>query len=45
MGHFIGPAAWVLVAEIYPISVRGPGMSIAASSNWVSDLDLLVIRI
>ncbi|ELU44344.1 sugar transporter [Rhizoctonia solani AG-1 IA] len=34
----IGPAAWVLVAEIYPISVRGPGMSIAASSNWVSGL-------
>ncbi|CAE6526468.1 unnamed protein product [Rhizoctonia solani] len=36
-GYSWGPAAWVLVAEIYPISVRGPGMSIAASSNWVSD--------
>ncbi|KAF8755637.1 Permeases of the major facilitator superfamily [Rhizoctonia solani] len=37
-GYSWGPAAWVLVAEIYPISVRGPGMSIAASSNWVSGL-------
>jgi hypothetical protein len=34
-GYYAGPAAWVLVAEIYPISVRGPGMSVAASSNWV----------
>ncbi|KDN45715.1 hypothetical protein RSAG8_04799, partial [Rhizoctonia solani AG-8 WAC10335] len=32
-----GPAAWVLVAEIYPISVRGPGMSVAASSNWMNN--------
>ncbi|QRW23403.1 Sugar (and other) transporter [Rhizoctonia solani] len=36
-GYSWGPAAWVLVAEIYPISVRGPGMSIAASSNWMNN--------
>ncbi|QRV81978.1 Sugar (and other) transporter [Ceratobasidium sp. AG-Ba] len=36
-GYSWGPAAWVLVAEIYPISVRGPGMSVAASSNWMNN--------
>ncbi|KAG9127799.1 hypothetical protein FRC07_008991, partial [Ceratobasidium sp. 392] len=36
-GYSWGPAAWVLVAEIFPISVRGPGMSVAASSNWMNN--------
>ena len=31
-----GPCSWIVVAEIWPLSVRGKGMSIAASSNWVS---------
>lgn len=35
---FIGPCAWILVAEIWPLSIRGKGVSIAASSNWVSPL-------
>jgi hypothetical protein len=30
-----GPMAWVVVAEIWPLSVRGKGVSIGASSNWV----------
>ncbi|KAF4597534.1 hypothetical protein EYR40_007996 [Pleurotus pulmonarius] len=34
-GYSWGPCAWILVAEIWPMSVRGKGMSIASSSNWV----------
>lgn len=34
-GYSWGPCAWILVAEIWPLSVRGKGLSIAASSNWV----------
>ena len=33
--NFAGPCAWILVAEIWPLSVRSKGVSIAASSNWV----------
>ncbi|KAF7424189.1 hypothetical protein PC9H_009492 [Pleurotus ostreatus] len=36
----MGPCAWILVAEIWPMSVRGKGMSIASSSNWVSVLSV-----
>ncbi|KAF8905105.1 general substrate transporter [Gymnopilus junonius] len=32
-----GPCAWILVAEIWPLSVRGKGLSIAASSNWMNN--------
>lgn len=34
--QYLGPCAWILVAEIWPLSIRGKGISIAASSNWVS---------
>jgi len=36
-GYSWGPAAWVIVAEIFPLSVRGKGISIAASSNWMNN--------
>ncbi|EKM78770.1 hypothetical protein AGABI1DRAFT_92337 [Agaricus bisporus var. burnettii JB137-S8] len=35
-GYSWGPCAWIVVAEIWPLSVRGKGLSIAASSNWVT---------
>ncbi|KAF6757229.1 sugar transporter [Ephemerocybe angulata] len=35
-GYSWGPCAWILVAEIWPLSIRGKGLSIAASSNWVT---------
>lgn len=34
-GYSWGPCSWILVAEIWPLSIRGKGVSIAASSNWV----------
>jgi len=31
----LGPIAWLLIAEIYPLHVRGLAMSLATLSNWV----------
>uniref|UniRef100_A0A8H7XZV5 Major facilitator superfamily (MFS) profile domain-containing protein n=1 Tax=Psilocybe cubensis TaxID=181762 RepID=A0A8H7XZV5_PSICU len=36
-GYSWGPCAWILVAEIWPLSVRGKGLSISASSNWMNN--------
>lgn len=36
-GYSWGPCAWILVAEIWPLSIRGKGLSIAASSNWMNN--------
>ena len=31
----LGPVAWLLISEIYPLEVRGLAMSLATLSNWV----------
>ncbi|KAF7374858.1 MFS glucose transporter mfs1 [Mycena sanguinolenta] len=36
-GYSWGPCAWIIIAEIWPLSVRGKGVSIAASSNWMNN--------
>lgn len=33
----MGPIFWLLIAEIYPLNVRGPAMSLAAVANWASN--------
>jgi MFS transporter, SP family, galactose:H+ symporter len=30
----LGPVFWLLIAEIYPLAVRGTAMSLAALANW-----------
>jgi len=30
----VGPIAWLIIAEIYPLQVRGVAMSLATLSNW-----------
>ncbi|MGC9271516.1 sugar porter family MFS transporter [Acidiphilium sp.] len=30
----LGPVFWLLIAEIYPLAVRGRGMSLATIANW-----------
>ncbi|CAM1508749.1 Fc.00g055970.m01.CDS01 [Cosmosporella sp. VM-42] len=32
-----GPCAWILIAEIWPLSVRPYGVSLGASSNWMNN--------
>lgn len=36
-GYSWGPCCWILVAEIWPLSIRGKGISITASSNWMNN--------
>lgn len=34
----LGPIFWLLIAEIYPLSVRGKAMSLATFMNWGANL-------
>jgi sugar porter (SP) family MFS transporter len=34
----LGPVFWLLIAEIYPLAVRGRAMSLASLANWGSNL-------
>ena len=33
-----GPCIWLVIAEIYPMGVRGPAMSIATLASWLANL-------
>ncbi|MCC5832648.1 MAG: sugar porter family MFS transporter [Chlamydiales bacterium] len=34
----LGPIFWLLIAEIYPLSIRGRAMSLATFTNWSANL-------
>ena len=34
----LGPVFWLLIAEIYPLRVRGRAMSVATFVNWITNL-------
>jgi hypothetical protein len=34
-GYSWGPCAWIIVAEIWPLSNRPYGIALGASSNWM----------
>jgi len=36
-GYSWGPCAWIVVAEIWPISSRPYGIALGASSNWMNN--------
>jgi MFS family permease len=36
-GYSWGPCAWIIVAEIWPISTRPYGVSMGASCNWMNN--------
>jgi len=36
-GYSWGPCAWIIIAEIWPISQRPYGIAIGASSNWMNN--------
>ncbi|KIH91074.1 hypothetical protein SPBR_01501 [Sporothrix brasiliensis 5110] len=36
-GYSWGPCAWIIVAEIWPLSSRPYGVSLGASSNWMNN--------
>ena len=33
-----GPCAWIVVAEVWPLSARPYGIALGASSNWMNNL-------
>ena len=33
----LGPVFWLLIAEIYPLRVRGAAMSVATIANWTAN--------
>ncbi len=39
----IGPVFWLLLSEIFPLAVRGRGMSIATVSNWGSNFVVTLV--
>lgn len=36
-GYSWGPCAWIVIAEIWPISQRPYGIALGASSNWMNN--------
>ena len=34
----LGPVFWLLISEIFPLAIRGRGMSVATIANWLSNL-------
>jgi len=36
-GYSWGPTAWVIVSEVFPLSMRAKGVSLGASSNWLNN--------
>ena len=37
-GYSWGPCAWIVIAEIWPISQRPYGIALGASSNWMNNV-------
>jgi MFS transporter, SP family, galactose:H+ symporter len=38
----LGPVFWLLISEIFPLYIRGRGMSVATIANWASNLVVTV---
>jgi sugar porter (SP) family MFS transporter len=38
----LGPVFWLLIAEIYPVKIRGQAMSVATMANWAANFVVTV---
>jgi sugar porter (SP) family MFS transporter len=38
-----GPIAWLIVAEVFPLAIRGRAASFATSTNWTANLVLALV--
>ncbi|KAL1956883.1 hypothetical protein VTO42DRAFT_6731 [Malbranchea cinnamomea] len=36
-GYSWGPCAWILISEVWPVSVRAKGIALGASANWMNN--------
>ena len=34
----LGPIVWIMIAEVFPQSVRGPGNAVATTAGWIGNL-------
>ena len=41
-GVSAGPIVWLIISEIFPLSVRGLGTSVATAANWLSNWAITV---
>lgn len=32
-----GPVAWIVVSEVFPLSMRAKGVSLGGSANWLNN--------
>jgi MFS family permease len=39
----LGPVFWLLISEIFPLAVRGRGMSVATVANWGSNFVVTLV--
>ncbi len=39
----LGPVFWLLIAEVFPLAVRGRGMSIATVANWGANVAVTLV--
>ncbi|MGH3253127.1 MAG: sugar porter family MFS transporter [Trebonia sp.] len=38
----LGPVFWLLIAEIYPLAIRGAAMSVATIANWAANFAVTI---
>lgn len=38
----LGPVFWLLIAEIYPLTIRGAAMSVATIANWAANFAVTI---
>lgn len=36
-GVSIGPIAWILPSEVFPLSMRSKGLALSTASNWLNN--------
>lgn len=39
-----GPLAWVVSSEVFPLDMRGKGMSVSSGANWIVSLNLSLVQ-
>ena len=41
-GYSWGPVAWIIVSEVFPLSMRAKGVSLGGSANWLNNFAVAI---